>query len=112
MPFSKSSTSFNLAFQALPVGAQLRVRKILAANLEDVEQELVRDIAAALSGFLGLGLHGELPPLGVGICATKLVIVGVIGRVVAVAAIDDSFKAPLAVLDGRDWFGRVCILDR
>lgn len=112
MPTSKSSTSFDLAFQAVSVGAQLCVRKIFAANLEDVQQELVRDIAAALGGFLGLGLHGELPSLRVGICATKLVIVGVVGRVVSVAAIDDSFKAPFAVVDGRDWFRRVCILDR
>ena len=112
MPLSKSSTSFDLAFQAVPVGAQLCVREILAANLEDVEQELVRDIAAALRGFLGLGLHGELPPLRVGICAAKLVIVGVIVKVVGVAAIDDSFEAPLAVVDGRDCFGRVCILDQ
>lgn len=97
---SESSTPIDLLFQAVSIRTQLCVREVLAANLKLVQDELVRDVAAILGGFLGRRRNCKHPPLGAGVCAAEQVVVGVVDRIVAVAAVDDDFELSYAVVDG------------
>lgn len=100
MPISDGSTPLNLIFQAVSIRTQLCVREVLAANLKFIQKELVRDVTAVLVGFLSRRLQLELPAPGASVCAAELVVVRVVGRVVAIAVVDDGFELSYAVVDG------------
>lgn len=100
MPIGKSSATFNFLLQPLSIRTQPGVREILAANLKGIYGELIRDVAAVLGGFRGRRLHFEGPAFGAGEGAAELVVVRVVDRVVAVAAVDDDSEFADAVVDG------------
>lgn len=89
-PVGQRTTALDLSLQASTVGAELRIRPILPADLEAIVEEFVRDIARVLDDLQGQRFHLEDPAGAEGQGAAELVVVRVVDGVVAVAAVDDG----------------------
>ena len=96
-PIRKSPAASNLLLQPLSISAQFRIRKVLPPNFKPIKYGLVRHITRIFIGLFGSWFDFEIPPVGDD-AAAKFVIMRVVERVVAVAAVDRDLEFADAVV--------------
>jgi len=91
-PFRKPITTRNLSPQPFTISTQSRVGQIFPPDLKFVVCKFIKDIAGTAVFFVSQGLDLIFPSIRCGERTAKLVVMGVIDWVVAIAAIDDTRK--------------------
>lgn len=107
IPFQKPITTRNLSPQPFTISTQFRVGPIFPPDLKLVVCNFIGDIAGIAVFFVSQGVDLILPSIRCGERTAKLVVVGVIDWVVAIAAIDDSRKMAETVGGVFDGFALV-----
>lgn len=97
-PIRNRPAASNLLLQPLSISAQFRIRKVLPPNLKSIKHQVVRHITRIFRGLFRSGFDFEGPPVGDD-AAAEFVIVRVVDRVVAVAAVDRDLEFADAVVD-------------
>lgn len=89
VPLSQLATAFEFFLQTLTIGTKLRVREVLATDFKEVEEELIRHVAADLIDLLTQRFHLIDPAIRGSELGTEFIVVRVPLEVISIAAVND-----------------------